>query len=31
LKMGKLSLDETLAPGEYRPLTAEEVQLLQDS
>lgn len=31
LKMGKLSLDETLAPGEYRPLIAEEVQLLQDS
>lgn len=29
LSMGSLQLDETLAPGEYRPLTAEEVKGLQ--
>lgn len=25
-RMGPLALDDTLAPGEYRPLTAEEIQ-----
>jgi 16S rRNA pseudouridine516 synthase len=25
-RMGPLVLDEALAPGEYRPLTAEEIQ-----
>lgn len=29
LSMGSLKLDETLAPGEYRRLTAEEVSALQ--
>lgn len=28
IKMGSLSLDETLAPGEYRPLSEEEIALL---
>jgi 16S rRNA pseudouridine516 synthase len=31
MAMGGVSLDETLAPGEYRPLTKEELQTLQDS
>ena len=26
--MGTLTLDETLKPGEYRPLTREELELL---
>lgn len=29
LSMGSLTLDESLAPGEYRPLTAEELSQLQ--
>ena len=29
LSMGSLKLDESLKPGEYRPLTEEEIQLLQ--
>lgn len=29
LRMGPLALDETLAPGEYRPLTAEESRQLR--
>lgn len=29
LKMGNLSLDESLRPGEYRELTEEEIDLLQ--
>ncbi|MDD2980487.1 MAG: pseudouridine synthase [Hespellia sp.] len=28
LRMGSLRLDETLAPGEYRPLTSEELETL---
>jgi len=28
LSMGTLTLDETLKPGEYRPLTREELELL---
>ena len=31
MAMGGVSLDETLAPGEYRALTNEELQMLQDS
>lgn len=31
LSMGPLQLDETLAPGEYRPLTAAETALLKNS
>lgn len=30
LSMGSLTLDETLAPGEYRPLTKEEIERLKD-
>lgn len=30
LKMGELALDETLEPGEYRKLTREEIELLQN-
>ena len=30
LSMGSLTLDETLAPGEYRPLTKEEIKRLKD-
>ncbi len=30
LTMGPLSLDETLKPGAYRPLTEEELELLND-
>lgn len=30
LSMGSLSLDETLAPGEFRPLTEEEIRLLME-
>lgn len=30
LSMGRLTLDETLAPGEYRPLTKEEIERLKD-
>ncbi len=30
LSMGKLSLDPALKPGEYRPLTEEEIRLLQE-
>lgn len=29
VKMGGLSLDDTLAPGEYRPLTEREIELLK--
>ena len=29
LRMGPLSLDESLAPGEYRKLTQEEVEALK--
>ena len=29
LSMGSLTLDETLAPGEYRPLTIEEIERLK--
>ena len=28
IRMGRLDLDERLEPGQCRPLTAEEVQLL---
>ena len=28
LTMGPLTLDESLKPGEYRPLTEEELELL---
>lgn len=31
MAMGGVTLDETLLPGEYRPLTEEEVQTLRDS
>ncbi len=31
IRMGNLSLDETLEPGEYRPLTDEEVKILENS
>ena len=31
MAMGGVSLDETLAPGEYRPLTDEELRTLRDS
>ncbi len=31
MAMGGVTLDETLAPGEYRPLTEAELQTLQDS
>ncbi len=31
LSMGKLKLDEKLKPGEYRPLTEEEIKSLTDS
>nr|WP_295970962.1 pseudouridine synthase [uncultured Bacillus sp.] len=31
ISMGPLQLDETLEPGEYRELTDEEIQQLQDS
>ncbi len=31
LSMGSLRLDETLTPGEYRPLTAEEVEGLRST
>lgn len=27
-RMGPLALDENLAPGEYRPLTDEEIRLI---
>ena len=30
LSMGSLTLDETLDPGEYRPLTKEEIERLKD-
>ena len=30
LSMGPLQLDETLAPGEYRRLTAEELRSLRE-
>lgn len=30
LSMGSLTLDETLDPGEYRPLTKEEIKRLKD-
>ena len=30
LSMGKLQLDETLALGEYRELTEEEVKLIEE-
>ena len=30
LSMGSLTLDETLAPGEYRPLTKEEIKRLKE-
>lgn len=30
LSMGSLTLDENLAPGEYRPLTKEEIERLKD-
>lgn len=30
LTMGPLTLDDSLRPGEYRPLTAEELELLND-
>ena len=30
LSMGSLTLDETLAPGEYRPLTKEQIERLKD-
>ena len=30
LSMGSLRLDETLAPGEARPLTEEEVKTLKE-
>lgn len=30
LSMGPLTLDETLEPGEYRPLTEEEIRLLKE-
>ncbi len=30
LKMGELALDERLSPGEYRKLTREEIELLQN-
>lgn len=30
LSMGSLSLDEALSPGEYRPLTADEIQQLKE-
>lgn len=30
LAMGRLTLDESLAPGEYRPLTEDEVYLLKN-
>ena len=30
LSMGPLKLDESLAPGEYRPLTEKEVQMLKE-
>ena len=30
LSMGSLTLDETLVPGEYRPLTKEEIERLKD-
>ncbi len=29
IKIGELSLDESLLPGEYRPLTSEELSLLK--
>jgi 16S rRNA pseudouridine516 synthase len=29
LSMGALKLDESLAPGEYRPLTPEELKQLK--
>jgi 16S rRNA pseudouridine516 synthase len=29
LSMGSLKLDENLQPGEYRPLTGEEIDLLK--
>ena len=29
--MGSLKLDETLEPGEYRPLTVQELEGLQNS
>ncbi len=31
LQMGSLSLDDGLKPGEYRPLTEEEVQMLKNT
>ncbi|MCH4191188.1 MAG: rRNA pseudouridine synthase [Butyrivibrio sp.] len=31
ISMGSLKLDETLEPGEYRPLTAQELEGLQNS
>ncbi len=31
IKMGEIPLDETLAPGEYRPLTEEELDVLKNS
>lgn len=31
VSMGQLTLDPALAPGEYRPLTEEEIHLLRDS
>ena len=31
LSMGPLRLDEDLAPGQFRPLTQEEIQALQDA
>ena len=29
-RMGNIRLDETLAPGDYRPLTADEINLIPD-
>ena len=31
ISMGSLKLDETLEPGEYRPLTVQELEGLQNS
>ena len=31
LSMGKLFLDESLKPGEYRRLTEDEIKLLSDN
>ena len=30
VSMGNLSLDESLKPGEYRPLTAQEISCLKN-